>query len=378
MRRKVFMSEQPTAPRVCLIADRVVLAEALDWARALAGGLARGGAEVDLVVPEAFMGGFPSPEGGVRLFKWPSAMPVVRGRDLAELAERATEGGRPVLHALSHFSCGLGIRLAEAMDVPLVVTCHRPSGDLGRGVERHLHRHVAGVLAPGARVLEAVRRRYRLDERRALLVRPGVSSARTVACFSRPSNTPVVVLAARPRNHEAVKAAMTAASQLLTAGEAFHLLLLAGPADRHMLRARTNELGLRGIVTVYDASLPLSHVLGSGDLFVQPYPQRQPSADLLTAMGCGLAPLVLDDTPYDHLRDGENALLLTGVDAGQIAGRLREALADRRATRRLAHNARETVLALHSHPRELRGTLAAYESLLGAERLLKLPGAAEG
>jgi len=312
-----------------------------------------------LILPARLARSLP-PLGPVRLWPWPAGFRLLAGREVARQAERIAEDGRPILHALCRDAAPVAAALAAAWDSRFLLTCHRPGGDLGRWTGRHLDR-LAAVLAVGTPVADAVRRRYGLGEPRVRLTRQGVPVTGTVACFSRPNHIPVLVIAARPRNRDAVFAALQAVRRTLDEGTEFHVLLLAArPAMPRGLRARIAELDLRSAVTAFDAALPLSQVLRGGDLFCQPYPQRRPSVDLLTAMACGLAPVVLAETPFGHLRHGENALLLAAADPDSIADALHAAFADRRATRRLAHNAQETVRALHRPRAEVDALIAAY------------------
>ncbi len=358
VRRNMLMSESDIPARVCMVTSGLVLAEARDWVRALVKGVVGEGVTVELLVPASGLA--TAPTDAARIWQWPTRLPVAGSRELIHLAERMAEPGPPLLHALSRDAGSLATRLATLWKTRAVVTCHRPTGDLGRWMTHH-RQQVGCVVATGAVVAEAVRRRYRLDEQHVPLVRQGVAVSGTVSCFSRPNHLPVVALAARPRNREPVLAALGAIRLMLDEGRQLHVLLLSGRSGpSRSIRSRIAELNLRNIVTVFDAALPLGQVLRSGDIFLQPYAQRRPSIDLLTAMACGLAPAVFAETPFDHLRHGGNALLLAASETGAIADSLRTAFADRRATRRLAHNAQETVAALHRPRTEIDALLAAY------------------
>lgn len=121
----------------------------------------------------------------------------------------------------------------------------------------------------------------------------------------------------------------------------------AGPAARQFV----TDNNLQDRVVFYGASTDTARLLRAADVYVQPSHYESFSNALVEAMATGL-PVVASRVGgmLDCIADGENGLLSTPGDAGDIANKLRRVLDDSSLASKLGSAARSTVVTEFSEP----------------------------
>jgi hypothetical protein len=255
------------------------------------------------------------------------------------LLERMARFKPTVIHTFSPGQVGLGALLSESLDVPFVATFHgRP-----RRWERCRKEvsHAARVLAPSAILAQRAAEFYPEVRERIELVPIGSYVEDECACFSRP-NLPASLISVHSLDDASLFEPLLGAVRHL-ALDGFELMLVlmgSGKAER-AIRRQIRSLGLAPVVTIVPPMRPLRTVLAGADVFLHVKDTSLFNAQMLEAMGVGLAVAGARDQTGGLLRDGQTAALWEGTDELSIYGCLRRLLGQRDAARRLALNGQD-------------------------------------
>jgi glycosyltransferase involved in cell wall biosynthesis len=159
--------------------------------------------------------------------------------------------------------------------------------------------------------------------------------------------------------------------KLLISSGARARLVIAGTGAADLLadiRQRVSILELEASVDlclhfIPVEQLPTFHV--ASDILVYPYQTGTTSGALLTGMNYGKA-IVATKIPFflEHLKDGENALLVDYADTEGLSRALRKLINDREERNRLAQGIQERTSWIDI----ARATKACYESVLDLSR----------
>jgi len=103
--------------------------------------------------------------------------------------------------------------------------------------------------------------------------------------------------------------------------------------------------------------------MNSADIFVRPSMDTAIVADVLHAMGAGMAVVSVVSEICDHLRHGETAILCEKPTAELLAGALERLIVDRAEAQRLAASAMDYVRTHHPVSGMAAQTADAYRKL---------------
>lgn len=193
------------------------------------------------------------------------------------------------------------------------------------------------------------------DARNALGLAPEQAHAVYVGRFSTSKNVRMLLRAAARLRENPARRDMVV-----------HLIG-SGPLERE-LKALTTELGL-GDHVVFHGQVPFADVPGwysAADAVVLPSTSEPLGRVMLEAMACG-APFVATRVsgPLDHIRDGENGLLVAVGDDAALADRLRRLVDDPAAARALGDRAMAYVQGELTWAMVVRRFRAAVAARLG-------------
>jgi glycosyltransferase involved in cell wall biosynthesis len=142
------------------------------------------------------------------------------------------------------------------------------------------------------------------------------------------------------------------------------LLFLLGSGRREAsLRKMIRGRDLSSYITLARPSGDPAQALGGADIFVRPSADSAFNADVLQAMGRGLAVVTLPNTVCDFLHHGETAYLCEKPTGESLADALEHLLDDRTETQRIAATAMEYVRANHAVSTMAERTANAYREL---------------
>lgn len=244
-----------------------------------------------------------------------------------------------VIHTFSPGQVSLAAFLSETLDVPFVVTFHgRPRRwDL----QRKAVRQAARILAPSEVLAERARSVYPELRERIELVPIGSYVEDVCACFSR-ANLPASLIAVYPfEDADVFEPLLGAVRHLALDGFEFMLALMGSGRAEGAIRRRIRSLGLSPVVTIVPPMRPLRTVLAGADIFLHLKDDGLFNAQMLEAMGVGLAVAGVPDETGGLPADGQTAALWDGTDELSIYGCLKRLLGQRDWARRLALNGQD-------------------------------------
>jgi len=291
-----------------------------------------------------------------RRIGWP-----VTGRRITQIVDNLGSQPPVVVHALSAPSYRLGVELAEAFDADLVlqVTSLKDC----RAVARLDSRHVARLVVFTPQLMAILNEKAGISEDRMHLVRPGVPVSPRVACYSDPERLPTILCLSALERRSGVDRLLQAVHMLHERGLEFLLFLLGRGGQEGRIRRIIQDRRMFAYVTLVHPAGDPTQVMSSADILVRPSADTAFVADVLDAMGAGMAVVTLAGTVFDYLRDGETAVLCDKPSAESLAGALERLIATRAEAQRLAASAAEYVRLNHSVSSMAEGTADAYRKL---------------
>jgi len=321
--------------------------------------------DVDLLRPDRPAGGdLPSPPVRVvpyRLSRWPGAEAGLA----ATLAEHLRGRKVQLLHALDAAAAPLTRRLARALAVPYLVTCH-DQGDWKRiargGAER------AGVLAACEAVRAELAAHLGPQAGRVRLLRPGVHQVRHATCFRDPQRHVGLLAGAAGDDLPALQTALRSFAELHARKLPCVYFLLAGGRSERALRRQAGQLGLARELTFVapqTAGRP-ADLFQAADLYVSPAPWPGLDVPALLAMARGVPVLAAAGGASDFLVNGQTALLFRRAEAAELTMKLTSLIDDRAAARALAENALEYLRRQHRPAEKVAALAAVYRQAVSA------------
>ena len=288
--------------------------------------------------------------------RWP-----MTGRRIAQFVEALSPHPPTIVHALSGTSYRVGAALAEAFDADLVlqVTSLKDCATVA-----HLDtKHVGRFLALSPPLAAAIHERAEISEERIDLVRPGVLVSPRAACYAEAERLPTILCLSALERRSGVDRLLEAVHLLRKRGHAFLLFLLGRGRHEVSLRRIIQDRRLSAYVTLANPAGDPTQVMNSADIFVRPSADTSFVADVLQAMGAGMAVVTLASTVCDYLRDGETVLLCDRPSAESLADALERLITDRAEAQRLATTAMEYVRSNHPVSAMAEQTADAYRKL---------------
>lgn len=276
------------------------------------------------------------------------------------LLERMGRFRPTVIHTFSPGQTDLAAFLSESLDVPFLVTVHGRPGRWDRG--RKAIRKAARILAPSELLAEQSRARYPMLHENIELVPIGSYVEDVCACFSRP-NLPASVISLHPLDDaEVFEPLLGAVRHLALDGFELMLVLMGEGKAEGAIRRQIRSLGLAPVVTIVPPMRPLRTALAGADVFLHLKDNGLFNAQMLEAMGVGLAVAGVADRTGGLLADGQTAALWDGADELSIYGSLKRLLGQRDWARRLALNGQDYLRQQCSVSCMVDKVLAAYIS----------------
>lgn len=294
-------------------------------------------------------------EGGIAVEPIPQLKPEPRPllagtRALATLLRRH----RPhVVHAhnpTAAAAAGLARLLAGARSTAIVTTYHGVDETRSRTAARTMATFSDVVVAVGPTVARELRSLGVAPRDAATILNAVVADVcRDAADVRREfgaTDAELVVTVGRLAKEKNQRLLLDALAVLRDRRPALRALLVgAGPLEQE-LRARTDELGLAGVVTLTGSRGDAVDLAAAADVFVLPSDREAMPVALLEAMAVG-TPVVSTDVRgiRDVVRDGDSGLLVPPRDAAALAAAIERVLDDSRLPAHLTAHARAFVAA---------------------------------
>lgn len=253
------------------------------------------------------------------------------------LLERLKRFKPTVIHAFWPGQAELAAFLSESLDVPFVIMFH------GRPKRWDRHRkamyQAARLLAPSDVLIRHVAAALPAMRQRIEHVPIGCYVEDSCACFAR-MDRPASLIAVHPLDDVRLfEPLLGAIRHLLLDGFELMLVLMGSGKAEPVIRRQIRSLGLTPAVTIVPLMRPLRTVLAGADVFLHLHDRGLFNAQMLEAMGVGLAIAGAEDATSGLLIDGQTAALWDGKDEMSIYSCLKRLLSQRESARRLALNA---------------------------------------
>ncbi len=289
------------------------------------------------------------------LTRWP---PVVD-----ELAAMLKGHKLDMLHALEAPAIELTSRLAEALNLPYVVSSYA----LGDSKKiRRAHVPPRAVLAASTAIMKALRRGASLPSGVIHLLRPGVYQVRQATCFNEAQYSVTIVVGGRLDDLHAHTAVVKAFNELRSRNyDCIFFILGSGKAERQ-IRAQADRMAMRQWLTFADAQ-PLWELPGifkSTDVYISPVPSSALDIECLLAMAAGVPVLACAEGAADFIRNGQTSLMYNKDDWKDLAQKLVSLLDDHAYAQSVAHSALAYLRENHSAAGMVQQMSKIYRSIL--------------
>ena len=284
------------------------------------------------------------------------------------LVNWARERSPALIHGLSAFAAPAAQRLAQALDLPYVLSVHhyQTSG-------LRLDARCRGVLACSESIRENLVNDARVPKELVRVVPIGIQipvleeSAGLAA--PDPERLPLVATISKLTARKNVATFLRAARQVLDVrgGQCQFLVVGEGP-EEPMLRKLTRKLELEKHLTFANASTSHRQILGDVEVYVQTSLAEGFGAAVLEAMAFG-RPVVATSVGglITLVRDGQTGYLVPVNDPAAAAGKILCLLEDEGLRRRLGAAGRASVSEHFTVSRMMEGTIALYANVLGLQ-----------
>lgn len=279
------------------------------------------------------------------------------GQLIAEVAHHPPT----VVHALSGGSYRLAASMAEALDADLVLQvtsladCDAVADVGGQHVGRFLP-----ISQPLHLVLEE---QLGIPTTRLTLVRPGVQTAKRIACFADPQRIPTILCTSPLERDSGIEQLITAIDTLRRREHHLMLFLLGAGSAESAARRAIREYGLSSCITLANATGDRAHAMRSADIFVASSKDAIFSADSLQAMAAGMAVVTFPNSITDHFLHDETALVCDKPSAESLAAAIEGLLANRPGAKKMATAGMQHVRTHHGVSNMAERTAHAYRRL---------------
>jgi len=277
------------------------------------------------------------------------------GRAIESLASHLSRRRVEFLHCLDGRAHGLTRKLSEAGHWPYFLSvlslrqCRQrvPPGE-----------HCCGIIAASLPLREAALAERAAPAANVHLVRPGLRTATTLSCFSRPSGSRAIVAAGALNDYEAFNEVLNSFAALRGLDYDCMLFIMGNGRAEMRLRERVQSMKLTHDVTFVDRldQDRLPGLFGAADVMVYPRSDGRLETEILEAMAAGVAVVVGEPMVCDSVIDGQTVISY-GTDPDDLTAKLRALLDDPDAATQLAGRGREYVRQRHS-PIDMVASLA--------------------
>lgn len=264
-------------------------------------------------------------------------LPVFGIQNRNILLDRLTRFKPTVLHTFYPGQVRLACNLSRMLDIPYVVSFHRPPSSWLRYSKSMLH--AARLIAPSESIELLLQKTWPKLHTRIQRVHLGAFVEQKCSCFSRPQCIPSMIAVAALNSLETFAPFLNAVRHLALDGQELMAALMgSGPAE-NAIRSHIRKLGLKSIVTVIPPIRPLRNIFSGADMYVHLSDEGVIDGQLLEAMAVGLAVVGAPETTSGLLEDGKTAMFWDPHDELSIYDRLKKLLSAREQTCQLAQNA---------------------------------------
>ena len=282
----------------------------------------------------------------VREFPIPSLRKPSAGVSLARMGHYFQEHAIDIVHAFDVPADLIGVPVAAAFRVPVVLSSQRAHRSLTRGVRWHLLRMIDRI-ADGIVVnCEAMRRHLVEDEKvppaKVAVCRNGIDTVRfSPAGAALPASlagaTLVIGTVAVLRPEKDLVTLLRAFQQVRGLWPGMKLLMVGGGPCLEALQAESHALDIADACVFEPPSTQVASWLRAIDIFVLPSISEALSNSLMEAMACGCCAIAsrVGGNP-ELVAHGTTGLLFEPRDAAGLARQLSAAILDPDRRRRMA------------------------------------------
>lgn len=250
-----------------------------------------------------------------------------------------------IIYAISSGAYGLGVRLAEAFDVDLVVQV-TSSRDVD-ALDGLPPGGVAHFVAASEPLLDLIQQRNGTVEQKATLIRPGVIRGRELTCFTEENRIPSMVCTAALDAGNRIEMIIAAAEIIRDHGHPLASFFLGDGGREAALRKLVRERKLSANITFARPTADPMEILRGSDIFLLSPGEEDISARPLQAMASGTAVVAFEGGVADYLHENQTAVICGERSAAALAEGIEALLLDHEFARRLATEAREYVTRHH-------------------------------
>jgi glycosyltransferase involved in cell wall biosynthesis len=291
-------------------------------------------------------------------------------RRLRHVAETLSVHPPSVVHALSGEAYALSRALAEMYDADLVWQLASLANQ--DAVRTKRPECLMQVVTWSRRLAEGLAGAPGLDPHRVSCVPPGILAAARPA-YSGRTDRATTILCAVPLDYGGgIDQLIEVFSMLRNRGREFMAFLLGEGPRESSLRRRVGQLGLASRVIFAHPAGDWTQALNSADVFVHPQVDVSYSAEVLSAMGAGLAVVMYPSPIYDHLQEDQTAAVCREPTVECLADALDRVLTNPEYGRRIAGGGLEYVRSNHTVSAMADGMAAIYRRLVLARTTFPL------
>lgn len=263
---------------------------------------------------------------------------MFRNRRLATMSAELVNRQISLLHALDASAAEIVQELAEAADLPYVVSSYS-LGDARRlgGLDERCQ----CVLAASEPIRRELLFAQITAERRIQLVRPGVYHVGHATCFSDPSRSVAIVAGGQLDDYVAYEALLRSFNEVRSRNYDCAFFIIGNGKSEGRIRLAAEKLEIRSRLTFVDRqpATQLQGILKPADIYISPVSTQQVDIVSLLAMAAGDPVLAARSVADDFFIDGRTAMLFTSGNAAELTQKLISILEDQQSARNLADGA---------------------------------------
>lgn len=299
----------------------------------------------------------------------PPAWPWTRQR-LGQLIDAVSGQPPMVVHAVARDTFRVAAALAEAFDADPVVQvtsladCEALANWQGPPIARYI--------AMTQSLAIALTDQLSISKDRVVFIRPGALAGREIMCFPQPERTATLLSVATFDDFATMEPLIDAVTQLVKNGHSFMLFILGEGRQESKVRRIIRDRNLTANVALAHAEGTTAQAIDSADIFVRPSVDKAFYDDSLHAMATGTVVVSCPNPLYDHLRDGETAVVCQQASASSLVEGIEKLLNDHDAARDLAARGMEYVRKHHAMSAMAEQTANLYRTLALARATFRI------
>jgi glycosyltransferase involved in cell wall biosynthesis len=293
---------------------------------------------------------------------------IFKTRTMSLLAAEAENRQISMLHALDASAEPLTRQLAQAWNMPYVVSCYS-LGDAKRlGTVSGSCRAVLAATEPVRQELVSARS---APEEIIKLVRPGVYLVNHPTCFSDEQKSMTIVAGGRLDDFVAYEALLRAFNELHSRNCDCAFFIIGNGKAEARIRQASEKMDMRSRVTFVDRqpATQLQGILKSADIYISPADSPQMDLVSLLAMAAGDPVIAARSQVDDFLIDGRTALLFSKGNYMELTQKLLGVLDDKQSATNLANGALDYLRQNHSAAGMVAAVTQIYHTAVQSARL---------